>query len=191
MQECEGKSKGKHQKPRKTRQHERPPYKRQNIKKPACVIWPDERPSTRNDKTGLVNSNLTVLYPVYVRTEPGGRKWHWLCECACGNEAIICNTGQTISCGCLREDAIKKAWATRRANKAAGVPPLKPRPSKAVPPPLIDRLKVCHRHSGQFECENYSNFLSAAGGEDGYEMCYVPDGSCYVPGREQIKLEDN
>lgn len=52
--------------------------------------------------TGQKFGKLTVLY----RVEYSTQGTHWLCQCECGNEAIVSaynlTTGRTQSCGCLK-----------------------------------------------------------------------------------------
>jgi len=63
------------------------------------------------DFTGQVFGRLTVIKFHDWHIQPSGqKKTKWLCLCECGNETIVqganLSTGHTLSCGCVREEAL-------------------------------------------------------------------------------------
>lgn len=57
------------------------------------------------DETGKRYGRLTVVGKHH---QDARKEWYWLCECDCGNKAIVSGnklrTGNTKSCGCLQEE---------------------------------------------------------------------------------------
>jgi hypothetical protein len=75
-----------------------------------CLRAETARNQKYRDLTGQLFGRLTVIAEV----EGKDNRAQWLCRCTCGAEKIktsqALNTGNTRSCGCLREEA----WANRR-----------------------------------------------------------------------------
>ena len=78
---------------------------------------------TAADMTGFVFGRLTVLS----RAANRGKQPAWLCQCSCGNTAVVAGenlrTGRTSSCGCKRREnfvlrCLKKSGRTRSQNGA-------------------------------------------------------------------------
>lgn len=69
------------------------------------------------DITGNRYGKLTVLG--FHHTDAYGKS-HWICQCDCGNVKILrkdnfaTKSGQTISCGCVRNENIRKAGIAYR-----------------------------------------------------------------------------
>lgn len=68
---------------------------------------------TRKDLTGLKFGKLLVIKQADDLIQPNGQhKARWLCECECGNNAIIVGynltSGLTKSCGCLHNEQLGK-----------------------------------------------------------------------------------
>lgn len=57
---------------------------------------------------------------VIEKTTPLNGHTRWLCKCDCGNECIVhgisLKTGNTISCGCYKEENAKRLYSTVRQN---------------------------------------------------------------------------
>ena len=74
------------------------------------------------DLTGRRFGRLTVLEQHLYRSSKDSSVF-WLCRCDCGVETVVngrsLRTGNTQSCGCLRDERIHEAWARRRAEKEA------------------------------------------------------------------------
>lgn len=66
---------------------------------------------TKKDIAGRTFGRLTVLYETPERDHNGSVIWH--CRCTCGREVDVSYSdlqyNARISCGCLREEAVKKA----------------------------------------------------------------------------------
>ena len=60
------------------------------------------------DRTGQRYGRLIVIEPAETRVVSGKPRFHWLCRCDCGNEAVVWSwslgRGATRSCGCLVTD---------------------------------------------------------------------------------------
>lgn len=71
------------------------------------------------DLTGQRYGRLTVIRRMGSYRNPQGRNTRavWLCRCDCGIEVAArsdhLRTGETKSCGCLRDENLKKAQARR------------------------------------------------------------------------------
>ena len=67
--------------------------------------------------TGRIFGNLTAIEPITEKLKNGQHK-RWLCQCKCGNMAIVSSSnlirGATKSCGCrkhkLSETRLYRIW---------------------------------------------------------------------------------
>lgn len=74
----------------------------------------------REDLTGQQFGRLTVICPAYAVQSPSKDRWlyHWICTCECGYSIVVKHqnliTGNTQSCGCLRNKALyRDPWRWR------------------------------------------------------------------------------
>jgi hypothetical protein len=73
-----------------------------------------EIPSTAQDRIGKKFGRLTVIGFAYYKPRKNGnsRDAFWQCKCDCGNEKEVMNSnllsGNVSSCGCVREESLKK-----------------------------------------------------------------------------------
>ena len=93
----------------------------------------------RLDLTGQRFGKLTVLAPA----ESIGGHTAWLCQCDCGNKAVVktyhLRDGHTSSCGCLKKAVYASGTSigmlrakTVRKNNTSGVPGVDWRPTKGM-----------------------------------------------------------
>lgn len=79
------------------------------------------RKGERKDWTGRRFGRLTVAS----FHDQQNRHSRWLCLCDCGTERIVLidnlKSGNTISCGCVREEHNKRVW-TKHGHSAANTP---------------------------------------------------------------------
>jgi hypothetical protein len=119
------------------------------------------------DITGQRFGRLVVLKLDHIEK---GKDRHscWLCKCDCGNKKVINKTsligGKTKSCGCLRDEALKKSYVKKFVNlngKIIGRLTIIERGSDYISPNGYKRIQwLCKCECGNIKLISSSSLLS-------------------------------
>lgn len=97
-----------------------------------------------------------------------GRGRHWLCQCDCGNKAVVraahLTSGHTVSCGCRGQEVrnetekARAAFCANRPPKKAPTPKAQTAPKKAVTAKsdanIVEKLKAAEKAMRVFRADN-------------------------------------
>ena len=150
------------------------------------VCWPDIKPI--NDWTGREQFELTFIQPLYkvIRSKTCST-WYYLCECSCGEEAIISANRNFKSCGHIRREVsaanMQRCNEIRRGRSVIKEKPVRRRCAKPKP---FKRSIFCI--DNRIACVYYSECQDERLSGKKYSSRYKSDRSCYLDNSGISKL---